>query len=82
MIEKGGEPADQFTRLQPRFLDLFAWKPGRVRQFGVIVISENIRERLGRRRVRVDVRVRVNQRQLFEFIEQPAFELVAHERSQ
>ncbi len=55
------EPSDQFTRGERRVLDPRLRHPRGVRQFGVVVIAQQIRQGARSGRVRVDVRVGVDQ---------------------
>ena len=67
------QPADFFLGVKPRLFDPGPLQPGRVGQFGVVVIAHDIRQRRRSRAVRIDVRVRIDQNQLFEFSRATAF---------
>ena len=79
-VLQGAQPFDQatdfFLRIQVGRFDLAALEAGRMGQFGVIVIPHDVGQRLRRRRMGIDVRVRIDQRDRFELVKQPIDELL------
>ncbi len=69
------KPADFFFGVEAGFFDLGPRHASRMNQFGVIVVAEDIRERLRGSRLRLDVRMRVDQANRIEFGEEPLAEL-------
>ena len=69
--ETRNDPRDPRLLVEPRPLDRFPRRPGRMHQFGVVVVAENVGQRLRRRGVRIDVGMRVDERRLGEFTVDP-----------
>ena len=75
----GHQPADLFLGGKPRLFDLLLRHPGRVGQLGVVVIAQDVGQRRGSRLQRVDVRVRIDQDERIELVEQPLAKSLGHE---
>ena len=63
------QPADFLFRIEPRLFDARLGHAGRVGQLGVVMIAEHIGQRLRGWRVRIDVRMRIDEDQPIQFIE-------------
>ena len=74
----GDQTRHLLTRRQTRLLDVGFRHAGRVGQFRVIVIAQDIGERRRGGSMRIDVRVRIDEDQRIQFGEQPLSKFNGH----
>ena len=67
-----------FARIEIRHFDVLLGHAGRVGQFRVVVIAQDVRQRAGCRLMRIDVRMRIDQHDRIEFVEQPLPQRLRH----
>ena len=72
--QTGDDPRDPRLRLEPRSLDRFPRHPGRMDQFGVVVVAEDVGQCARGRGERIDVRVRIDERRRGELAVDPGHE--------